>query len=144
MVASIGIRPPASGTRVSGTETGSEFVAPIKSFRDLEVWRRAMDLSHTVYDLTRQLPDDERFGLVSQLRRSSISVPSNIAEGFGRGSRVDYLRFLRVARGSLYEVETQLLFCVERGLIRNAEKAEQHIQSCGQMLAALIRTLETR
>nr|WP_275690546.1 four helix bundle protein [Luteibacter jiangsuensis] len=74
----------------------------------LLVWQRAMKLAHRIYVLTRELPEDERFGLVSQLRRAAVSVPSNIAEGACRGSRKEMERFLMIARGSLGELDTQL------------------------------------
>jgi four helix bundle protein len=77
-------------------------------FKDLAVWQRAMELSVAVYKLTQSFPDSERFGLTNQLRRASVSVASNIAEGYGRSSKGEYLLFLGHARGSLYEVETQL------------------------------------
>jgi four helix bundle protein len=77
-------------------------------FKDLIVWQRAMDLSVAVYKLTQYFPDSERFGLTNQLRRASVSVASNIAEGYGRSSKGEYLLFLGHARGSLYEVETHL------------------------------------
>jgi len=80
----------------------------IKSFRDLVVWQKAMDLVEMVYAITRLFPPDERFALTSQLRRASVSVPSNIAEGYGRHSTLDYIRFLQIALGSLNEVQTQL------------------------------------
>jgi len=80
----------------------------IQSYEDLEVWQRGMDLAERVYLLTRAFPTDERFGLTPQLRRAAVSIPSNIAEGWGRGVTNEYLQFLRYARGSLYEVETQL------------------------------------
>lgn len=80
----------------------------IRSHRDLIAWQKAVDLGLEVYRLTRSFPDAERFGLISQLRRAGVSVSSNIAEGYGRGTTADYLRFLRAARGSLYEIDTQL------------------------------------
>lgn len=80
----------------------------IKSFRDLIVWQKAMDLVEMIYTVTKQFPADERYALTSQLKRASGSVPSNIAEGYGRNSTADYIRFLQIVLGSLYEVQTQL------------------------------------
>lgn len=76
--------------------------------RDLEVWRVSMDLVVKVYEITREFPKSEQFGLASQLQRSAVSIPSNIAEGSGRGTKKDFINFLNHARGSLYEVMTQL------------------------------------
>ena len=81
----------------------------VKSYRDLDTWQRAMDLVVTVYKATDIMPSDERFGLTNQIRRAAVSVPSNIAEGQGRSSPNDFLRFLAIARGSLNELETQIL-----------------------------------
>lgn len=81
----------------------------IRSYRDLEVWKRSMALVKSVYTLSGAFPADERFGLTSQLRRSAVSIPSNIAEGRARKSTKDFLRFLNIAYGSLAEIETQLL-----------------------------------
>lgn len=81
----------------------------VLSFRDLVAWQRAMDLVVEVYRLTRQFPREEIYGLTAQLRRATISIPSNIAEGQGRGVGQDFARFLRVALGSLQEVQTQLM-----------------------------------
>ena len=78
----------------------------MKSYRDLIVWQKSMVLVTMIYKLTIKLPDDEKFGLISQIKRSAISVPSNIAEGYGRNYRKDYSRFLQIARGSLYESQT--------------------------------------
>ncbi|RPI59311.1 MAG: four helix bundle protein, partial [Planctomycetaceae bacterium] len=78
---------------------------PIRSYKDLQVWQKSMELAGQIYEATQKFPADERFGLTSQLRRAAVSVPSNIAEGYGRGTRKDYKRFLQVARGSLYELE---------------------------------------
>lgn len=87
----------------------------IRSYEDLRVWQEGIVLCESVHTLTRRFPDDERFGLTSQLRRAAVSVPSNIAEGWGRGSRAEYARFLRVARGSLYGVRTQLVIAERVG-----------------------------
>lgn len=81
---------------------------PIKTFRDLMVWRKSMSLVTEVYRASASFPSDERFGLTSQLRRCVVSIPSNIAEGFGRDTTNDYLRFLGIAKGSLYEAQTQI------------------------------------
>jgi len=80
----------------------------MKSYRDLIVWQKSMDVVTLIYKLVKQFPDDEKFGLISQIKRSSVSVPSNIAEGYGRNHTKDYIRFLNIARGSLYEMQTQL------------------------------------
>jgi len=84
-------------------------VSSLKSYKELLVWQKSMMLVSKIYELTRKLPEDERFGLISQMRRSSVSIPSNIAEGWGRLSRKNYIQFLRISRGSLYELETQIL-----------------------------------
>ncbi|MEJ7595251.1 MAG: four helix bundle protein, partial [Planctomycetaceae bacterium] len=83
--------------------------AVIRGFKDLEVWQVAMRLVRECYVLTRAFPDTERFGLTNQLRRASVSIPSNIAEGRGRGSPRSFLKYLWIANGSLAEVETQVL-----------------------------------
>ena len=121
-------------------------MSSIRSHRDLVVWQKGMDLVTEVYRLTQKFPDAERFGLVSQLRRASVSVPSNIAEGYGRGSTADYIRFLRSSRGSLYEVDTQLLLAARLGFIAQSdyEGILERINECGRMLAALIRTLNEK
>lgn len=80
----------------------------IKSYRDLVVWQKAMMLTKAVYESSKAFPREEQFGLTQQLRRSAVSVPSNIAEGSGRGTTQDYIRFLQIARGSLFEAQTQI------------------------------------
>ena len=77
--------------------------------KDLEVWKKSMDLVADVYKLMKQLPESEKYGLIFQIKRSSISIPSNIAEGAGRASTKEFIRFLDIATGSLGELETQLL-----------------------------------
>ena len=83
-------------------------MSQIKSYRDLLVWQKAIVLVTDIYKQTQSFPADERFGLTAQIRRSAVSVPSNIAEGYGRNSTGDYKRFLQMAVGSLYELQTQL------------------------------------
>jgi four helix bundle protein len=83
-------------------------MSDFKTYRDLDAWQGAMELSESVYKLTQAFPDTERYGLVSQMRRSSVSIPSNIAEGQGRGTVAFGLYFLRIAIGSAAEVDTQL------------------------------------
>ena len=81
----------------------------IESHRDLIVWQKSMDLVDRVYSITRSFPSDERFGLTSQIRRAAISVPSNISEGHSHSSRNDYAQFVSIAKGSIMELETQLV-----------------------------------
>ena len=83
-------------------------MSEIKSFRDLMVWQKSMQLVTDLYRLTSDFPKTESYGLTSQLRRAAVSVPSNIAEGYGRHSTSDYIRFLQIAIGSLYELQTQV------------------------------------
>lgn len=90
----------------------------IKTFRDLIAWQKAITLAKEVYKATSLMPDSERFGLTAQMRRAAVSVPSNIAEGHGRQSLPDYIRFLKTSRGSLMELQTQLLLAQDLGFIR--------------------------
>ena len=103
-----------------------------------------MDLAEQCYRLTRQFPKDELYGMTSQVRRSAASVAANIAEGHGRNSRGEYIQFLRVAQGSLKELETHLILAVRVGLISDGAIAQVLDQSegLGKMLRALIRSLE--
>ena len=83
-------------------------IAEIKSFRDLKVWQRSMEMAVAVYRLTQEFPREEIYGLTSQMRRAAVSVPSNIAEGHGRLGTNEYRQFLGIARGSNFELQTQL------------------------------------
>jgi four helix bundle protein len=116
----------------------------IRSYRDLVAWQRAFALGVSVYRLTRAFPDHERFGLISQLRRGGVSVASNIAEGYGRGSRADYVRFLKVARGALFEVETQLLFAreLEYASHEQLEPVTKQVNDTARVLSGLITSLD--
>ncbi|MDR2845104.1 MAG: four helix bundle protein [Puniceicoccales bacterium] len=117
-----------------------------ESYRALHAWQKAMDLVVGVYQLCRKFPSEELFVLSAQLRRATLSVPSNIAEGYGRGSLVDYLRFLKIAAGSLYETETQLELAQRLGFINASEFAaiQKQVQETKRLLAALIRSLEQK
>ena len=112
-------------------------------YRQLRVWQTAMDLTDAVYDLTKRLPSDERFNLVSQMQRAAVSIPSNIAEGHGRASRGDYRRHVSIARGSLMELETQIEICVRRGYITREEirPTWTHCNAVGKMLTQLLKHL---
>ncbi len=83
-------------------------MSEIKNYRDLSVWQKAMTLVKQIYETTRSFPKEELYGLTQQLRRAAVSIPSNIAEGNGRGTKPDYVRFLQIARGSLFETQTQI------------------------------------
>ncbi len=116
---------------------------PINSFRDLIAWQKAMDLCDHIYDLTESFPKEEVFGLRSQLRRCAVSIPSNIAEGHARHSTRDFIHFLRVARGSLAEAESQLMLCGRRKYLSNGalEKTLKESDELGRVLAGLISSL---
>lgn len=92
----------------------------IRSYEDLRVWQAGIGFAEQIYQATKSFPESELYGLTSQLRRAAVSVPSNIAEGYGRGSRGDYLRFLRMARGSLFEIQTQLIIAQRVGFLSEA------------------------
>jgi four helix bundle protein len=114
-----------------------------ESFKDLLVWQRAVQLTVAVYRLTSSFPDSERFGLTNQLRRASVSVASNIAEGYGRSTKGEYLQFFGHARGSKCEVETQLVIAGALGFGPEKERqlAEGLADEVGRMLVAMMRTL---
>ena len=115
----------------------------LNGYKDLLVWKKGMLLAKEIYRLSCLLPKQETFGLVSQLRRAAVSVPSNIAEGYGRETTQEYLRFLRIARGSDYEVDTQLWLCVSLGYFTKAD-AEQAFSLCDEiarMLYSMIKKI---
>lgn len=118
----------------------------IASYRDLKVWQMGMNLAECSYQLSASMPAGEKFGLVSQIRRASVSVPANIAEGYGRESRGAYVLFLKTARGSLHELETLLLVAIRVGILEQGrcETAFSVADQLGRMLTALIRSLQKR
>ncbi|MGO9317214.1 MAG: four helix bundle protein [Terracidiphilus sp.] len=115
-----------------------------ESFRDLIVWQRAIQLTVAIYKLTSSFPDSERFGLTNQLRRASVSVASNIAEGYGRSTKGEYLLFLGHARGSNCEVETQLVIAESLGFGSKEARlsAEGLCDEIGRMLVAMMKKLK--
>ena len=109
----------------------------MKSFRELEVWQYAMDLVELVYRKLKTFPKEEQFALCDQLRRAVVSVPSNIAEGFGRDSHKDFAHFLSQARGSLYEVSTQLDVAIRLGYMKPDDEITAKMNSVSKMLRSL-------
>ena len=113
----------------------------VKSYRELIVWQKAMDLVIEVYNLTKLLPKEELYVLTSQIRRAVVSIPSNIAEGNARHTSSEYVRFLAIARGSKSEVETQLEICVRLNYL-SAEQVQTAMGLCnevGKMLNSMIQ-----
>ncbi len=90
----------------------------MRNFRQLEIWKNGIEIVKQVYVLSEKLPSEEKFGIRSQITRASVSIPSNISEGCSRNSEVEFKRFLEIAMGSLFEVETQLILCQELGFIQ--------------------------
>ena len=118
----------------------------IKSYRDLLIWQRGMDVVEACYRLSKRLPDDERFGLTAQMRRAAVSIPANIAEGHGREVPGSFIQHLRIAQGSLKEVET-LLLLVQRLELAEPDLVEPILLSCdelGRMLRSMIRVVQEK
>ncbi|MBX3119141.1 MAG: four helix bundle protein [Fimbriimonadaceae bacterium] len=112
-------------------------------FKDLDVWQLARELVAEVYELTLRYPQNEQYGIISQLRRAAISIPSNIAEGWGRNTDASFAQFLRIARGSLNEVETLLILSVDLNLVQAEEisRIETNIDDLGRKLYNLTNRL---
>ena len=118
----------------------------ISSFRDLIVWQKSKQLVLLVYRSLKKFPSDEKFCLVSQIKKCSISIPSNIAEGYGRNSTKDYIRFLQISKGSLYELETQLEIAKELGYLDDPETIILLKQSdeIDKILFSIIKSLSNK
>ncbi len=114
--------------------------------KDLDVWKMSLDLVDAVYDAVPALPREEKYGLASQMVRAAVSIPSNIAEGCGRGSNKELIQFLNIARGSLAELDTQLIICSRRGWleISTLERIEALIERVGKMLSKLVISLKKK
>ena len=118
----------------------------METHKDLRVWHQSIDMVTSVYKMTKTFPKEELFGLVSQMRRAAVSVPSNIAEGYARGSEKEKLHFLRISSGSMSELETQLMLCVNLGYIsREAhEELSAQITTVWKQQNALISSVKKR
>ncbi|WP_016777867.1 four helix bundle protein [Anaerophaga thermohalophila] len=116
----------------------------VNSFKDLLVWQKSMELTVFVYSSIKKLPQAETFGLVNQIQKSVVSVPSNIAEGYGRNQTRDFIRFLQISLGSLFELQTQMEICYRLDYIDKKEYAIFHKNSIeiAKMLTSLISKLK--
>jgi len=116
----------------------------MRNFKELLIWQESMKIVKEVYQLTKCLPIEERFGVVTQMQRAAVSIPSNIAEGCSRKSQKDYKRFLEIALGSAFELETQLLITIEVGYFKrtNIEHLFELINKEQKMLNSFIQTVD--
>jgi len=127
-------------------EEGGHWDPVIQSYRDLRIWQDAIALAETCYSVTRAFPREEMFGMTSQIRRAASSIAANIAEGHGRETTAAFVHFLRIAQGSLKELETHLYLSERVGLVLGSD-CSPVLQACGVLgrrLRALIRTLQHR
>ncbi|MBR5396055.1 MAG: four helix bundle protein [Bacteroidaceae bacterium] len=118
----------------------------METHKDLRVWRQSIEMVTSIYLMTKSFPKEEMFGLVSQLRRASVSVPSNIAEGYARGTDKEKLHFLRISSGSMSEVETQLMLGLNLGYIDQEKYNElsETVTSVWKQLNSLISSIKNR
>lgn len=114
----------------------------ITSFRDLIIWQKGLDIAKEIYEISKSFPKEEIFGLTSQIRRSAVSISSNIAEGRGRSSKKDFINFLYIAQGSLFEVETQLILVKEIYKI-DLKDLPKMIEDEQKMISSIIKKLKT-
>ena len=116
----------------------------VNSFKDLTVWQKSIDFVASVYLLVKQLPKEETYALSDQIRRAVVSIPINIAEGFGRNSIKEYIQFLYIALGSASEVETQIIIGQKIGYFQNIDKYIEDITEIKKMLNGLISSLKRK
>ena len=118
----------------------------LKNCKDLNVWQKPYELCLKIYRITVKFPNEEKYGLTSQIRRSAVSIPSNIAEGYGRKTTADYIRMLYISYGSVCELETQILLAGDLGFIVKDEWGLliNDIAETERMLKALIKSLENK
>ena len=119
---------------------------PVRSYRDLRVWKEAMNLVVAAYSIAKRLPKEEKYELGSQIRCAAVSVPANVAEGHGREQSGSFVQFLRMAQGSLKEIETHLLLAERVGLGKSKDFAPLLVKcdELGRMLRSLIRSIQRR
>ncbi|MEA5515746.1 four helix bundle protein [Nodularia sp. UHCC 0506] len=120
--------------------------SPIASYQDLQVWQEGMNLGEICYLVTKAFPKEETYGMTSQIRRAAVSIPANIAEGYGRRTRGEYIQFLYIAQGSLKELETHLILSkrVKLAEAQNIDPVLAQCQLVGRLLQGLIRSLENK
>jgi four helix bundle protein len=118
----------------------------LKNYKELKVWEKSYQLCLEVYLITQEFPKIEIYGLISQMRRAALSIPSNIAEGYGRKTISEYLRFLYIAYGSVCELETQILLSGDLGYLNEnrLSKVQKEVREVERMLQALIKSLENK
>ncbi|CAM3352868.1 four helix bundle protein [Aequorivita lipolytica] len=118
----------------------------MRNYRELEIWKNGITIVEKIYEISAKLPVDERFGLKSQITRASISIPSNIAEGCSRNSEMEFKRFLEIAIGSLFEVETQLTICERLGFLNGDDFKDTLIllNKEAKMINSLISKIKTQ
>ena len=116
------------------------------NFEKLEVWKKSIDLADTVYHRTRAFPAEERFGLTNQLRRAAVSVSSNIAEGSSRRSKLDFVRFIEIGTGSVFELASQIFIARRQGFLSEENFQELYLdaQEIGRMLSGLKNSLTAK
>jgi four helix bundle protein len=112
-----------------------------RTHKDLDAWKKSIELVERIYSITKQFPQEELYGLTSQLRRAAVSIPSNIAEGAARGSKKDFLRFLHVALGSACEVETQMIIAQRLNYLDDTDTIEEQLEAVRRLILGLIRYL---
>ena len=118
----------------------------LKNYKELKVWQKSYELCLAIYKITAKFPKEELYGLISQVRRCAVSIPSNIAEGYGRKTTLDYIRMLYISYGSVCELETQVLLAGDLGFIEKGElvKVIKDLAEIERMLKALIKSLEKK
>ena len=118
----------------------------VKTYKDLLIWQKAMSLVTRIYGESRSFPNDEAYGLTSQIRRCAVSIPCNIAEGYGRNSTNDYIRFLQIAAASLYELQTQLEISFNLGYLKKIQldKLYEPTKEIERMLSSLIKKVKQK
>jgi four helix bundle protein len=118
----------------------------LRNYKELKVWEKSYQLCLEIYRMTREIPRSEMYGLISQMRRAALSIPSNIAEGYGRKTTLEYLRGLYIAYGSICELETQVLLSGDLGYLKekSLSKLQEDLKEVERMLKALIKSLENK
>lgn len=120
-------------------------MSKIQSYKDLLIWQKGIEITEKVYLLTKSFPNEEIYSLTNQIKRATVSIPSNIAEGFGRNSTKSYVNFLKISRGSLYELETQLIIAEKQNFIADLDLLQsinELISEEGKMINSYINKIK--